>query len=255
MAKEAFLARPRYQAMRVRGDFSDEEMARDWTLSEEDKAEVSRYRKKARLFVAVQICAVRLWGRLLADTHDLSPRISGYLSQQLELEPSLRVEEPERKATLSEQRSYFNRLKAFPPEASIKALQHYLALYERVVATGIDRFEIQLLEPASLEFFFKQARTYHAKDLKRFNRQKRYGLMVCFLLETRKQLLDYPIKMHDQYLTEMTRECKNAHQKQLNRLLKRKKKSPRRGVTGERRARGLARGAGALQKRPLAQCW
>ena len=326
MAKEAFLKRPRYQAMRVRGGFSDEEMARDWTLSDEDKVEISRYRKKARLFVAVQICAVRLWGRLLADTHDLSPRISGYLGRQLELEPSLNVEMPERKATLSEQRnsileylgfkrfddaakseleswigqkaeagalpdalfqqaesylldnrtllpgatvlerlithvcaqtfeqmfdmidqhvspelreqvddllrlsegeqrSYFNRLKAFPPEASITSLKHYLGLYHRVLATGIDRFEAQLLEPAFLDFFFRQAKTHHAKDLKRFNKQKRYGLMVCFLLETRKQLLDYLVKMHDQYLTEMTRECKNAHHKKLDSLRKRKKKA------------------------------
>ncbi len=83
MAQETFLKRPRYQKIKVRGDFSDEEMARDWTLSEADKVEASRYRQNARLFIAVQICAVRLYGRLLSDVHDLSPRISGYLSKQL----------------------------------------------------------------------------------------------------------------------------------------------------------------------------
>ena len=42
MTREAFLKSPRYQTIKVRGDFSDEEMARDWTLSEADKTEVSR---------------------------------------------------------------------------------------------------------------------------------------------------------------------------------------------------------------------
>ena len=269
---------------------------------------------------------MRLYGRLLSDVHDLSPRISGYLTKQLGLEPSLQVIAPNRKATLSEQRnnilayldfakfgdeakdqlaawvreqaekgalpdelfkraeahlldqrvllpgatvlerliahicaethsqmfelidqhlsaelrqemdallslsegaqrSYFNRLKAYPPEAGITSLKHYLDLYERVLVTGIDTFEAQLLEPSFLDFFFKQAKTHHAGDLKRFNKQKRYGLMVCFLLETRKQLLDHLVKMHDQYVTEMTRECKNTHLKLLNRLRQRKKKA------------------------------
>jgi len=39
-------------------DVSDEEMARDWTLSEADKKEVNRYRTNSRLFIAIQLCAV-----------------------------------------------------------------------------------------------------------------------------------------------------------------------------------------------------
>lgn len=326
MAKEPFVKRPRYQSMRVKGDFSDEEMARDWTLSENDLGEVAGYRRKTRLFVAVQICALRLYGRFLNDAADLSPRISNYLTKQLDLEPTLFVDVPDRKATLSEQRnkvlqylgfnrfdeaaqtqlegwikqranagalpdqlfgqaagylldnrillpgttvlerliirlcsethlklfeqideqlpvelkeemdtllvlsegeqrSYFNKLKAYPPAASISSIKHYLDLHERVIATGIDQFEVQLLEPAFLDFFFKQAKTHHAKDLKRFNKQKRYGLMICFLLETRKQLLDHLAKMHENYIIELMRECKNAHQKQLNKLRRRKKKA------------------------------
>jgi len=65
--KEKFLSnRQRYQPISLSQAFSDEEMVRDWTLSETDLAEVGRYRKNS-LFVAIQLCAVRLYGRFLSN--------------------------------------------------------------------------------------------------------------------------------------------------------------------------------------------
>ncbi|BBA36997.1 transposase, TnpA family [Methylocaldum marinum] len=104
-AKEKFLTqRQRYQPVTLPQDFSDEEMARDWTLSEADKKEVNRYRTNSRLFIAIQLCAVRLYGRFLVEVNDLSPRIVSYLNSQLELPPSLTINTPDRDATFSEQR-------------------------------------------------------------------------------------------------------------------------------------------------------
>jgi len=98
--KEQFLSkRQRYQPISLPQDFSDEEMARDWTLLEGDQQEIERYRKGSRLYIAIQICAVRLYGRFLNQVHDLSPHIVNYLGQQLDLPPSLSVEVPEREAT------------------------------------------------------------------------------------------------------------------------------------------------------------
>src|SRR5262245_36286408 len=54
--------------------------------------------------MAIQICAVRWYGRFLHHLHDLSPHIINYLGQQLDLPPSLTVEVPEREATYLEQR-------------------------------------------------------------------------------------------------------------------------------------------------------
>jgi hypothetical protein len=71
---EKFLTqRQRYQPVTLPQDFSDEEMARDWTLSEADKMEVNRYRTNSRLFITIQLCAVRLYGRFLVEVNDLSP--------------------------------------------------------------------------------------------------------------------------------------------------------------------------------------
>ena len=81
-------------------------MARDWTLSDSDRAEISKYRKSSRLFVAIQLCAVRLYGRFFTQVHDLSPPIVHYLGHQLDLPPSLAIEVPDRKATYTEHRQH-----------------------------------------------------------------------------------------------------------------------------------------------------
>ena len=79
-------------------------MVKDWTLSESDREEIRKYRKNFRLFIAIQICSVRLYGRFLNQVHDLSPHIVNYLGQQLALPPSLAIDAPQRKATYTDHR-------------------------------------------------------------------------------------------------------------------------------------------------------
>lgn len=70
-------------------EFSDEEIIRDWTLSERDTQILANYRKNNRQNIAIQICAMRLYGRLLANYADLSPKIVNYINQQLGFTPTL----------------------------------------------------------------------------------------------------------------------------------------------------------------------
>ena len=325
--QEHFLSkRQRYQPISLPQQFSDEEMVRDWTLSPSDIAEVEKYRKSFRLFITIQLCAVRLYGRFLTHVHELSPHIINYVGQQLGLPPSLAVEVPERKATYTdhrhhimtylgfqpfdaqaqahleawiaqearrgtlpealfqqaehqllaqrvllpgpsvlerliihicstvhdevfetvfqrlspelrqaidhlllvpegEQHSAFSRLKEYPPAPSIASIQAYLHRYHTVAKTGMAACEIPVLTPAWLAYLYKQAKRYNAKDLKRFTAYKRYTLMVCFLLETRKTLLDHLVTMHDQYLTEITRQTHHAHEQKHRELRKRQKRA------------------------------
>jgi hypothetical protein len=91
--KDQFLtASKRAQPTALPHEFSDEEMARDWTLSPDDKVEITKYRHSFRLVVAVQLCAVRLYGRFLTGLQDLSPRILNYLTSQLALPRSSRLQ-------------------------------------------------------------------------------------------------------------------------------------------------------------------
>ena len=56
-------------------------MARDWTLSGADQEELGNYRKSFRLYMAIQLCAVRLYGRFLSQVQDVSPRIAKLLGE------------------------------------------------------------------------------------------------------------------------------------------------------------------------------
>lgn len=58
---------------------SEEEIARYWTLSDKDKVELAQYRKDYRLFIAIQLCAVRLYGRFLINCNELSSQLTNYL--------------------------------------------------------------------------------------------------------------------------------------------------------------------------------
>ncbi len=105
-AKEQFLTnQQRYQPLILPQRFSDEEMVRDWTLNRRDCQMVNKYRKQYRLGIAIQLCAMRLYGRFLNQLSDLSSRVVSYLSSQLDLPPTLTVEVPEREATLLEHRN------------------------------------------------------------------------------------------------------------------------------------------------------
>jgi TnpA family transposase len=325
--QEQFLSkRQRYQPLALPQHFSDEELVRDWTLVESDHQEIARYQKGFRVYIALQICAVRLYGRFVNHIHDVSPHIINYLGQQLDLPPSLTVEGPEREATAlehrsnvlkhlgfqrfdpmaqaqletwieqqarrgmlpdalfqqaeklllaqrvllpgpsvlerllihvcsnvhgelfetvfkrlspelrqaidqlllvpdGEQHSAFYRLKEYPPAPSIASIQAYLQRYYTVAETGINACEIPVLTPEWLDYLCKQAKRYNAKDLKRFTEYKRYTLMVCFLLETRKTLLDHLVTMHDQYLMEITRQTHHAHEHKHRELRQRQKRA------------------------------
>jgi hypothetical protein len=77
--------------------------------------------------------------------------------------------------------------------------------------------------PALLDDLFKQAKRYSAKDRRRFADHKRYTLMLCLLLETRKSLLDPLVTMPDQDLVEIARPTKNADEQTHRELRKRQK--------------------------------
>ena len=80
---EQFLSkRQRYQPVAVPQHVSEEDMARDWTLSDSDRAEIRKHRTSFRLFVAIQLCAVRLYGRFCAQVHARTWSSRGSLDPQ-----------------------------------------------------------------------------------------------------------------------------------------------------------------------------
>ena len=83
-------------------DPSEEELARDWTLSETDRSEVLRCRSDDnRRRFALQLCVLRQYGRFLDRYQDVPVRIVNHLNRQLGLMPTVSLPDVERDATES----------------------------------------------------------------------------------------------------------------------------------------------------------
>jgi Domain of unknown function (DUF4158) len=96
-------SRQRRHPVELPEDPTEEELARDWALSAEDREEARRCRGEAsRLRFAVQLCVVRRYGRFLDDYAGVSARILNFLSRQLDLPPVLAVEPSRREGTQHE---------------------------------------------------------------------------------------------------------------------------------------------------------
>lgn len=118
-------------------DPSDEELARDWTLSEADKAEIMQCRgDDNRLRFAIQLCVLRLLGAFLSDYEAMPLRIVNHLGRQLGLPPVLLIGPSPRPATESE---YQQRLRSYlgyrPFDANLQVeLERWL---EQKARTGV----------------------------------------------------------------------------------------------------------------------
>jgi Domain of unknown function (DUF4158) len=85
-------------------DPTDEELVRHWTLSEADKHEVLQCRgEDNRRCFALQLCALRTYGRFVPNQAAVPVRILNYLGRQLDLPPTLFLLPPHREATDLEQ--------------------------------------------------------------------------------------------------------------------------------------------------------
>ena len=98
---ESFVAsRPPCHPMLLPADPTEEELARDWTLSLADKLLVLHCHGEAhRLSFALQLCALRTYGRFVKDYETVPVRILNHLGRQLGLAPVLFLAPPHREAT------------------------------------------------------------------------------------------------------------------------------------------------------------
>jgi TnpA family transposase len=109
-------------------DPREEELARDWTLSEADRAEVLRCRgDDNRRRFALQLCVLRQYGRFVDRYSSVPVRILNHLNRQLGLTPTVSLPEAERDATESSHqqrlREYFG-YRTFDDEARIVLEEH-----------------------------------------------------------------------------------------------------------------------------------
>jgi hypothetical protein len=293
--------------------FSEEEIIRDWTLSQENLSLLSTLNKQYRLWVAVQLCSLKLFGQFVNNPNELASEIIAYLCKQTSSEITATVAIPLRDATktahkklifkhlgfssfdgarkvfqlwvqkkvddgvilsdqifpeaerflitnkisvptaykltreinsicynrqdeiydsvyaklpqsvieafykalnlIDEQNfTWFQKFKEYPGSATITLLQDYLGRYKKISEVDLSKIAFDEISPAFAKYLYKMAKYYNARAIKRFRPAKRYTVMLAFFSEARKVLTDYLIEMHDQYISNICRECKHIHE-------------------------------------------
>ena len=111
--------------------------------------------------------------------------------------------------------SWFQVFKEYPGSATIKLLLEYLQRYSALSKIDLSKIDLSDISPQFASHLYKLAKYYDARDLKRFRPAKRYTLMLAFLSEAKKSMTDYILQMHDQYISNICRECKHIHEDEM----------------------------------------
>lgn len=135
-----------------------------------------------------------------------------------ELELILEVEEDKRISWLQE-------LKEYPGSATISLLQEYLNHYKKLLDLNIESLDLSLISKEFSRYLYRLGRYYNVWQIKRLPTAKRYTLLTIFLNESQKIILDYIIQMHDQYISNICRECKNKHELSLKKYKRRNERA------------------------------
>src|SRR5438445_7620187 len=77
-----------------------------------------------------------------------------------------------------------------------------------------------------IEHLARLTRRYDVHTLRRLPATRRHALLLCFLVEVHKTLLDYLVAMHDQLLTTKCREARHVHEERLRTLRRRGPRGP-----------------------------
>ncbi len=129
----------------------------------------------------------------------------------------LKVKEGENKSRLYSFSEY-------PQEPKAKIISAYIKKYEWLSAVGIDSIPFTGVNPRLIQELSKAVKTYDVWRLKRFEENKRYALIACFMSDTKKTMLDYLVEMNSKFLTDMERSARNSHEHEHRRFRKKFRK-------------------------------
>lgn len=102
----------------------------------------------------------------------------------------------------------------------------YLDRYQEIISLGVSGFDLCGVPPAVIDHLAQLTRRYDVQALKRFPSETRTAMLVCFLTEAHKSLLDHLIAMHEQYITGLFRRSRHAFDERHREFRKR----ARRGI-------------------------
>ena len=123
------------------------------------------------------------------------------------------------------QPTFFQFLKEYPGSACISELNKYLQRYQQLQQITIDKINIGNILPSFYDYLYGLGKYYSAWEMKRLTKEKRSPILLVFLKESKKILLDYLVALHDQFIVDMMRETKNLFEKEHKESRKQHKKA------------------------------
>lgn len=111
--------------------------------------------------------------------------------------------------------TWFQKFKEYNGSSSISLPQDYLQRYHKVKSIELTHIDFSAVSPDLAQHLYQLAKHYDAYKIKRFKPPKHYALLLLFLDESKKVIMDYLIQLHDQYISNVCRECRNTHLKNL----------------------------------------
>jgi TnpA family transposase len=102
-----------------------------------------------------------------------------------------------------------------PPIANAKAINHFLSSFKILEGLKISECNLSDMNPKVLGTLAQLAKDQSAWDLRRIKPdEKRYAIVICFLVESAKTILDTIMDMHGLLLGDIERRSKNEFKNQ-----------------------------------------
>ena len=102
-----------------------------------------------------------------------------------------------------------------PPEPNAKIINQFLSYFEILEKLDITRCDLSYINPQVIESLAQLARSQSSWNLRRIKPdEKRYAILICFLAESVKTILDTIIDMHGLLLGDIERRSKNEFKAQ-----------------------------------------
>jgi len=115
------------------------------------------------------------------------------------------------------------RFREYPRTPRPDHILEYLDRYEELRQMGATSLDFSDIKTDVIVQFYSLVAAYDVYRIKRFNENKRYSMVACFLSESARIILDYIVEMNDQYLTGMCRRARHAFENEHREFRKKAK--------------------------------
>lgn len=107
-------------------------------------------------------------------------------------------------------KSYLSELKQYPGNANSREINKYLGHFDKIKALGILECNLSSINPEVINELAKKGKYLKSSKIRSIrSKAKRKAIIICFLYETSKSILDYIISLYKTIFTDINRRSTN----------------------------------------------